>query len=75
MKTFKLKRNFDESGISGTGIVLEGAVFTDGTCVIRWCTPNTPPTTGVYDTFEHFMKIHVDSHPANKTEIIWDDTE
>ena len=75
MKTFKVKRNYDESGISGTGIVLEGCVFTDGTCVIRWCTPKTPPTTGIYDSYEDFYKIHIASHVANKTETIWDNGE
>ena len=70
MNVFKLKRNFDESGVSGTGIVLEGCVFSDDTCIIRWCTPNTPPTTGIYDTYQDFYDIHIKAHPTNKSEII-----
>jgi hypothetical protein len=64
-------RNFDESGVSGTGKVLEGCIFSDGTCVIRWCTPKTPSTTGIYDSFKDFYKIHVEAHLVNKTEIRW----
>jgi len=33
MKTFDMVRNADESGVSGTGKVLEGVVFHDGTTV------------------------------------------
>ena len=36
MRTFRLKRNEDESGVSGTGIVAEGIQFTDGAAVLRW---------------------------------------
>ena len=71
MKTFQMIRNADETGISGTGKVLEGCVFEDGVTVIRWCTKQSPHTTAVYDTFKDFMFFHVDSHPDNKTEIIW----
>jgi len=36
MRTFTLERDEDETGISGTGKVAEGVVFTDGVVVIRW---------------------------------------
>lgn len=36
MKTFKLVRNIDVSGVSGTGIVAEGVQFHDGQCVLSW---------------------------------------
>ena len=36
MRTFSLERDEDETGISGTGKVAEGVVFTDGVVVIRW---------------------------------------
>jgi hypothetical protein len=29
-------RNFDESNISGTGMVLEGAIFSNGSTVVYW---------------------------------------
>ena len=36
MKRFFLERHEDISGVSGTGIVAEGIMFTDGTAVIHW---------------------------------------
>jgi len=36
MKTFKLVRDVDVSGVSGTGIVAEGVVFHDGQTVVSW---------------------------------------
>jgi hypothetical protein len=36
MKTFKLVRKEDVSGVSGTGIVAEGVEFHDGQVVISW---------------------------------------
>ena len=74
--TFDLIRNTDESGVSGTGKVLEGVIFTDGTCVVRWVTVNAAQSTVIYDTsgdltgFEKFLNIHVQSHPGNHVEIV-----
>lgn len=36
MKLFVLERFVDDTGISGTGIVAEGVVFSDGSAVLRW---------------------------------------
>ncbi len=36
MKTFKLVRKEDVSGVSGTGEVAEGVVFHDGQTVLSW---------------------------------------
>lgn len=35
-RRFVLQRDVDVSGVSGTGVVAEGVVFSDGTAVIRW---------------------------------------
>jgi hypothetical protein len=65
---FTLLRNKDESGVSGTGVVLEGCVFSDGTTVVRWCTENADHTTTVFGIengksgWERFLDIHVQSH-------------
>lgn len=72
MKTFHIIRNHDESGISGTGKVLEGVVFEDGTTVIRWCTKHNPNSTAIYNEFKHFKHLHIDCHPNNETEIVWE---
>lgn len=36
MQTFHLQRDEDPSGVSGTGKVAEGVLFSDGTVAIRW---------------------------------------
>jgi len=71
MQAFEMIRKADESGVSGTGKVLEGIVFGDGQTVIRWCTPHTAASTAIYPDFASFKKIHIDSHPTNGTEIVW----
>ena len=72
MKTFRMIRNADESGVSGTGTVLEGVKFSDGIVVVRWCVENMPNSTAIYENFGAFELIHVTSHPTNKTIIKWD---
>lgn len=66
-----MTRDADESGVSGTGKVLEGVVFTDGTTVIRWTVKDKPCSTAIYPTFEAFEFIHVTSHPTNGTKFYW----
>lgn len=56
MMMFKLVRETDVSGISGTGDVAEGIVFTDGTVVLRWTTET--PTTVIHDSLESVNRIH-----------------
>jgi hypothetical protein len=73
MELFSLVRQFDETGISGTGKVLEGVIFSDGRVVIRWCTLNgIANSTGFFDSFEDFEKIHIKSHPKNNSELIYE---
>jgi hypothetical protein len=38
MKAFRLVREVDETGVSGTGVVAEGVEFADGTVALRWTT-------------------------------------
>jgi hypothetical protein len=56
VRKFKLKRNFDESGISGTGYVTEGVVFTDGTVAMRWLTSISSHC--YYNSIEDVIAIH-----------------
>lgn len=55
-KPFWLVRTEDESGVSGTGVVADGAKFPDGTCVLRWRTCGG--STGIYDSEESVIEIH-----------------
>lgn len=77
-RRFHLERDTDVTGISGTGVVAEGVVFTDGVTVLRWCAAGTArpdvvkPTTVVHDTLANVEGLH--GH-GGQTRIVWDDEE
>lgn len=56
MKLFELRRDEDESGISGTGTVAQGVIFDNGTCVLTWLTEHT--SVAVYADIETVHRIH-----------------
>lgn len=56
MRTFHLIRSHDVSGVSGTGVVAEGVVFTGGVVVVRWLSKQ--PSTNVYANVEDVLRIH-----------------
>ncbi len=66
-RTFHLERDTDVSGISGTGTVADGAVFPDGTTVIRW--RGERQSTVVWPTLDDVEAIH--GH-GGATRIVWD---
>lgn len=80
MKTFELHRDEDETGVSGTGVVAEGCVFSDGCatpyasegfggpgwCAMRW--KNEPKTTTLFPSLSVVEIIH--GH-GGKTRIVW----
>lgn len=75
-KIFKLIRNRDASGVSGTGRVLDGVVFHTGQVVVCWRTDidgHGHSSLAIYPSWEAFKFIHIDSHPENNTEILWED--
>lgn len=57
MRRFVLDRLDDETGISGTGIVAEGVVFSDGKVALRWMV-GEHRSTGVWDGLESVEAIH-----------------
>lgn len=65
-KLFVLRRNEDETGISGTGIVAHGIVFPDGTVAMRWATEIA--STAIYSSVEAVETIH--GH-GGKTQVIF----
>jgi hypothetical protein len=65
IRMFKMTRQKDESGVSGTGHVVSGIVFEDGTTVIRWVTES--PSITIFNSFEDFYNVHVGAHPDNDT--------
>jgi hypothetical protein len=56
MRRFLMDRDVDVSGMSGTGIVAEGVVFSDGTAVLRWVTEHT--STAIYPNIGELITIH-----------------
>lgn len=66
MRTFKLVRDIDESGVSGTGTVAEGVEFETGKVAISWLTKVS--SLGVYDKIDDVEAIH--GHQG-KTRIVW----
>jgi hypothetical protein len=56
IRFFELHRKVDVSGVSGEGVIAEGAMFSDGTCAMRWLT--SWPTSIPYDSPEHIVSIH-----------------
>lgn len=56
MRRFVLNRVEDETGISGTGVVAEGVVFSDGTAALRW--KSEFRSTAVYASMSDVEAIH-----------------
>lgn len=68
-RMFTVIRNGDYSGVSGTGRVIDGVVFSNGKVAISWRHALT--SVSYFDSFEIFQMIHLDSHPTNRSEVIW----
>ena len=75
IRTFTVCRQSDETGISGEGVVIEGATFATGHTVIHWLTPAPRGSIAFFDAFDDFLKIHIKPHPTNKTIITFEDGE
>ena len=56
MRRFILFRIKDATGVSGTGVVAEGTVFTDGLSVIHWL--REPYAMSVYPTLYDVIAVH-----------------
>jgi hypothetical protein len=56
MRTFKLIRKEDVSGVSGTGEVAEGVEFHDGQCVLSWF--GSHHSLEVHPSLEDIEAIH-----------------
>lgn len=68
MRRFELHRDHDVSGVSGTGVVAEGVVFSDDTAVVRW--RGERRSTVVWPSIEDVEVIH--GH-GGATRIVWVD--
>lgn len=70
MRRFYLERLDDETGISGTGIVVEGVEFSDKSVALRWLGNLT--SWCIYKSMQEVEAIH--GH-GGKTVVRWVDTE
>jgi hypothetical protein len=73
MRSFTLRREADASGVSGTGVVLEGTLFSTGVVVVHWLTPPPRGSIAIFDTLEQLLSIHVHPHPENRAVLTFDD--
>jgi hypothetical protein len=70
--SFELYRGADFSQTSGTGHVLSGVIFTtSGKVIIDWHSKSGVSSLGVYDSYFDFYKIHIASHPDNKSLVVF----
>ena len=71
---FTFIRHADESGVSGTGRVLDGVIFHTGQVVICWRSNLNTAQPGysslvIYPSWEAFLHVHVQPHAPDATEI------
>lgn len=70
IRRFHLQRNEDVHHVSGTGIVAEGAEFTNGMIALSWLTPT--PSLNTYPNIRCVEEIH--GHEG-RTLIVWEGEE
>lgn len=63
-----MHRMEDVSGTSGTGVVAEGAIFTNTKVILSWLTIHK--SMAIYDSLAEMEAIH--GHDG-RTKIVWDD--
>jgi hypothetical protein len=56
VRRFLLVREKDLTGVSGIGIVAEGAVFSNGLSIIRWL--REPHAVGMYQSVTDLIAVH-----------------
>jgi hypothetical protein len=73
-RLFTLSRFVDETGVSGTGRVIDGVIFHTGQVVICWRSDLRREGPGhssiaIYPSWEAFHEIHVRPHGAGSVEV------
>ncbi len=56
VRRFVLVRERDLTGVSGVGVVAEGAMFSNGLSIIRWL--REPHAVGMYQTVADLIAVH-----------------
>lgn len=68
-RPFHLFRHEDPTGVSGTGVVAEGAMWSSGAIALHW--PGYPKSTSVWAGLDELLAAH--GHD-NLTEVLWLDS-
>jgi hypothetical protein len=68
-------RQYDETGVSGEGVVIEGVTLATGQCIAHWLFPPPRGSIAVFDSMSDFITVHIRPHPSNRTIITYDDGE
>jgi hypothetical protein len=75
IRTFTVARQYDETGVSGEGVVIEGVTLATGQCIAHWLFPPPRGSIAVFDSMSDFIAVHIQPHPSNRTIITYDDGE
>ena len=57
MTPFHLNRREDVTGVSGTGRVAEGVIFSNGKVALTWLTEHS--SVAIYDSIDEVRAIHL----------------
>ena len=68
IRTFHVIRDEDVSGVSGTGIIAEGVLFSNSKVVVNWISMHK--ILEVVDSLAEWQAVH--GHEG-RTKIVWDD--
>jgi hypothetical protein len=75
IRTFTVCRINDESGVSGTGVIIEGITLATGQCVVHWLYPPPSGAIAIFNSISDFATVHIKPHPGNETIITYEDGE
>ena len=68
LRIFRVVRDEDVSGVSGTGVIAEGVLFSNGKVVVNWISMHK--ILEVVDSVAEWEAVH--GHEG-RTKIVWDD--
>lgn len=66
---WRMVRTSDETGVSGTGVVVRGLALWDGSIVSWWCVEGMPPRPHMDAQWADFYDVHIALHPSNGTRV------
>ena len=75
-RLFTLIRKSDETGVSGTGRILDGTVHHNGKVVICWRSDVNSQTPGfsstcIYPSWKAFSHVHIAPHDEAAVEVVF----